>query len=214
MEIQAKGVKPALQGRSRQRRDELINAGMILMQDKSFADISIIDLTAHCGYSVGTFYSRFEDKESFFKAVQEAATASTRAQLEEEFSKPFWKTASLEEIFTKLVNTLFELIAGPHKGVVRASIVLSGSDPEMWKPIHEAGIHIRKMILGLLEERYLKSDPDKSIKSIEFALQMFFGTAVQAILNDPGPVRLTDPEMRQNLTRMFLTYIILEPDKT
>lgn len=206
------GVKPAHQGRSKQRRDELINAGMKLMREKNFADISIIELTASCGYSVGTFYSRFEDKDSFFKAVQAEAVARSHVELKKNYSGSFWKEASNEEFFSQMVNVLIDGLSGPFRGVIKASIMMSGSDPEAWTPIKQSGLIIREILMDLLKDRYLKSNPERSIRSIEFALQMFFGTLVQAILNDPGPVHLDDPEMRHNLTRMLVTYTELEPN--
>ncbi len=206
------GVKPAHQSRSKQRRDELINAGMEMLCEKNFADISIIELTARCGYSVGTFYSRFEDKESFFKAVQVEAIARSHERLRENYKGNFWKTASTEDFFRKMVDVLIDGLSGPFRGVIKASIMMSGSDPASWEPLKKSGFEIRKIILDLVEDRLLKKDPEKSRKSFEFAMQMFYGTLIQAILNDPGPVHLNDKEMRENLTRMIVLYTELEED--
>ena len=206
------GVKPALQGRSKQRRDELINAGMELMRHKNFADISIIELTASCGYSVGTFYSRFEDKESFFNAVQNEAIRLNLENLTAEFKGDFWQTASNQDFFRKMVDVTVEGLLGPYRGVVKASIILSGSNPDVWVPIRESGVRIREIIMDRLKDRFLKSDPARSIETMEFAMQMFYGTLVQAILNDPGPVHFEDENLRKNLTRMLVTYTELEPE--
>ncbi|WP_159104351.1 TetR/AcrR family transcriptional regulator [Sneathiella glossodoripedis] len=204
------GIKPAHQSRSKQRRDELINAGMELMCHKNFADISIIELTASCGYSVGTFYSRFHDKDSFFKAVQSEAISRCHAELRKSYSGEFWKTMSNEDFFRKMVDVLIDGLSGPFRGVVKASIIMSASSREAWEPIRQSGLVIRNLIIDLVKDRFLKDDPNKSIRSIEFALQMFFGTIVQAILNNPGPVHLEDEEMRENLTRMLVRYTELE----
>jgi AcrR family transcriptional regulator len=210
MPTSSSGVKPALQSRSKQRRDELINAGMELLCKKNFADISIIELTASCGYSVGTFYSRFEDKESFFKAVQAEAIARSHEQLRENYRGDFWRTASTEAFFRKMVDVLIDGLSGPFRGVIRASIIMSGSDPSAWEPLKQSGLVIRQIILDLVEDRLLKKNPQESLKSFEFAMQMFYATLIQAILNDPGPVHLDDIEMRENLTRMLVLFTDLE----
>lgn len=204
------GVKPAHQGRSRKRRDELILAGMELLCEKNYADISIIELTANCGYSVGTFYSRFEDKESFFKAVQAHAVEESNKQIKDSFSNTNWEHSSAEEIIKTLVDSTIDGIATSYRGIIRASIVESGSNPEAWMPIRESGKIIRTNLMEKLERFFLKSAPEKSVESIEFGMQMFFGTLIQAILNDPGPVLLRDQAMKDNLTRMLTSYIILE----
>jgi len=206
------GIKPALQGRSKQRRDELISAGMELMRHKNFADISIIELTASCGYSVGTFYSRFEDKESFFNAVQNEAIKLNLENLATEFQGDFWRTASNQEFFRKMVDVVVDGLLGPYRGVIKASIILSGSNPQIWVPIRDSGVSIRELIMNRLKDRFLKNDPARSIETMEFAMQMFYGTLVQAILNDPGPVHFEDDNLRKNLTRMLVTYTELEPE--
>ncbi len=206
------GVKPALQGRSKQRRDELINAGMELMRHKNFADISIIELTASCGYSVGTFYSRFEDKESFFNAAQNEAIKVNLEKLTAEFQGDFWRTASNKDFFRKMVDIIVDGLLGPYRGIIKASIILSGSNPQVWVPIRESGVSIREIIIDRMKDRFLKNDPARSIETMEFAMQMFYGTLVQAILNDPGPVHFEDENLRENLTRMLVTYTELEPE--
>ncbi|MCG8491943.1 MAG: TetR/AcrR family transcriptional regulator [Sneathiellales bacterium] len=206
LEKKQEGVKPALQGRSKHRRDELIHAGMKLLCEKSMNDISIIELTAACGYSVGTFYSRFEDKQSFFRAIQETAITHRLELFEAEFSDPKWKTASPEEIFAHLVNNTVDFIDGSWRGVVKESILGSCTNTEIWEPLRLGGRKISNVIVDLLEPHFLDDNPEESRDSVKFGMQMFFGTIVQAALNNPGPVRLEDKQFRENLTRMLTLY--------
>jgi len=206
LEKKQEGVKPALQGRSKHRRDELIQAGMKLLCEKSMIDISIIELTAACGYSVGTFYSRFEDKQSFFRAIQETAVAHRLEIYETEFADPKWKTASSKEIFEHLVHNTVDFIHGSWRGVVKESILGSCSNREIWEPLRLGGREVSKMILELLEPHFLDDNPEESRASVKFGMQMFYGTIVLAALNNPGPVRLEDKEFRENLIRMLIQY--------
>ncbi len=206
------GVKPARQGRSIKRRDDLIHAGMKLLMKKTISEISIIELTASCGYSVGTFYSRFEDKDSFFLAVQEAAVAQHLEIFKKDFEAPYWKTAPAEEVFRKAVDNMVDAQLTNFRGVVKESFISTGKDQNRWAPIRECGASMSKILVELLEPKFLKSDPKKSLNSVTFAMQMFFGTLVQAVVHDPGPVKLDDPDFRENLTRMMIEFAILEPD--
>ncbi len=210
--IHSTGVKPALQGRSKKRRDELIATGMDLLCEKNFSDISIIELTSACGYSVGTFYSRFNDKESFFIATQKAAVSLFITSIEEEFSNPSWNSASSEEIFSTLVNVSVDLLSTNLRGVVRGSIAMAASNPEAWEPIHKCGETLTLTLLELLKDRFIGDAPYRSEDSIKFGMQMLFGTLAQAILNDKVNVRLTSPEMRKNLTNMLIVYTQLKPE--
>ncbi len=204
------GVKPALQGRSRQRQSELINAGIKLLCKKNISEISIIELTGTCGYTVGTFYSRFDDKESFFFAVQEAAVAKMVFLIRDGFSDQKWKTATAEEIFANLVNITVDVLESELRGVVKESILASCSNKKIWIPIRECGRQMAKIISKLLTPLYLEDKPEESQKSVQFGLQMFYGTLVQAAINNPGPVKLEDPEFRENLTRMLTQYVKLK----
>ncbi|GLQ07132.1 TetR family transcriptional regulator [Sneathiella chinensis] len=205
------GVKPALQERSRQRRNDLIDAGMRLLCEKNIADISIIELTAACGYSVGTFYSRFEDKESFFRAVQTTAVDRMLHLIEEGFQGEHWKKAPPRKVFERLVDYTIEMLNSELSGVVKESLVASRTDKELWYPIRDCGRRMGDIVSDLLQDRFLKDNPRESRDSILFGMQMFFGTLIQAILNDPGPIKLEDPRMRKNLTRMLTLYTKLEP---
>ena len=45
---------------------------------------------------------------------------------------------------------------------------------------------------------------------VGIALQLVFGTLVNAVLHDPGPIGLNDPRMERELTRVFLHSIGLD----
>jgi AcrR family transcriptional regulator len=206
------GVKPAHQLRSRKRRDELINAGIKLLLTKSISQISIIELAATCGYSVGTFYSRFEDKKSFFQALQEASTTLLLDQIHKNFDSEHWKDAPTSAIFRQVVDTTVGILLSDTRGVVKESVIGVSEDPNSWLPIKECGDLISSKLLEMLEGRFLKNDPQRSRDSILFALQMFYGTLVQAVVNDPGPIKIDDPKFCDNLTRMMMVYSELEPN--
>ncbi|MBL4907176.1 MAG: TetR/AcrR family transcriptional regulator [Sneathiella sp.] len=209
-----KGVKPAFQGRSRQRRNELIDAGIQLLCDKGIADISIEELCTECGYSVGTFYSRFDDKISFFKAVQEAAVTEMLRLIDEGIGGEKWKSAPAEEIFARVVNHTIDILTSDIRGVVIESLIISRTSKTTWEPIRLCGRRMAEILIETLKDKFLEEDPETSRESILFGMQMFFGTLIQAILNDPGPVKLKDPLLRENLTRMLCLYARLKPENT
>ena len=46
--------------------------------------------------------------------------------------------------------------------------------------------------------------PAQSRLRVGIALQVVFGTLVNAVLHDPGPIGLNDKRMERELTRVFL----------
>ena len=61
------GVLDVQQDRSYLARNVFIEAGMIALNSRRFDDLHVADIAQAAGQSVGGFYSRFEDKEAFFK---------------------------------------------------------------------------------------------------------------------------------------------------
>ncbi|NTI78492.1 TetR/AcrR family transcriptional regulator [Rhizobium rhizogenes] len=59
------------QQRSRDSLEKLMKAGIDLLEEKGFEGLSIADLSARSGVSVGSIYQRFDGKEALFAALQE-----------------------------------------------------------------------------------------------------------------------------------------------
>jgi len=205
------GVKPAVQQRSRHRRNQLIDTGIKLLCKKSISQISIADLCKDCGFSVGTFYSRFDDKLSFFRAVQEASVTEMLRRLEYVITDVSKAPTVPEDVFRKVVNATMDIVTSEIRGVLRESLVNSPKDSLGWEPIRVCGKKMTEVLLDTLKADFCDQSPEESKNSIFFGMQMLFGTLVQAILNDPGPIKLDDPQMRENLTRMLTVYSKLKP---
>ena len=60
-----------MQKRSRATLERLLAAGIALLEDKGYEGLSIAELSARSGVSVGSIYQRFDSKESLFVALQE-----------------------------------------------------------------------------------------------------------------------------------------------
>jgi len=204
------GVKPARQKRSRQRRDELFTSGMKLLCSRGLDEVSVADITTECGYSIGTFYSRFDDKESFFQALQQRAVDEVLSNIQKEFSKPHWLSAAPEDVLSTTIDFLVHAFNSDVRGVIKESIVESRGATKSWLPIKDAGKAITDVVVALLQHRFLKESPAASEDSIRFGMQMVYGTLVQSLLNNPGPVALDDPAMPANLSRMLRGFVVLD----
>jgi AcrR family transcriptional regulator len=76
------GVNPARQKRSREMSEALLEAGQRLLRKHSLATLSVEDICASIGASVGAFYSRFQSKEAYFQALQHLACHRAASWLE------------------------------------------------------------------------------------------------------------------------------------
>ena len=60
------GVRAAKQSRSLLKHQALLEAGRRLLDAQDLGALSVAQLTRDAGMSVGSFYSRFEDKDAWF----------------------------------------------------------------------------------------------------------------------------------------------------
>ena len=64
----------AVQRRAHATRDALLAAGRQLLTRHDVESLAIADIAGACGLSVGSFYGRFRDKETFFAVLQQQIT--------------------------------------------------------------------------------------------------------------------------------------------
>lgn len=67
----AQTARKPLQKRSRETLEKLLAAGIELLEQDGYEGLSIADLSARAGVSVGSIYQRFDGKEVLFAALQE-----------------------------------------------------------------------------------------------------------------------------------------------
>mgnify|MGYP006282831393 CR=1 FL=1 len=75
-----KGAKPAHQSRSRRTRDKIVAALDTLLKHRPFEQVSVAEIAAQAGVSVGAVYQRFENKDALIPVLFELY----RRRLEEE----------------------------------------------------------------------------------------------------------------------------------
>ncbi|WP_339740144.1 TetR/AcrR family transcriptional regulator [uncultured Maricaulis sp.] len=140
----SQGVRPAQQSRSRQTRAKLVAALEELLRQRSFEDISIADLAAEAGLSVGTVYRRFDNRDALIPVIFElyaervahyAAAPSARLTLEE--------GAGLRTALRQMVSLAWRfLTAEAH--LVRAAHLYARLRPDLvgeeWEAFLEASV--------------------------------------------------------------------------
>ena len=55
-------IQPVRQARSQETLERLLDSAEALIENKGFDDVTVADIAARAGFSVGAVYSRFHDK--------------------------------------------------------------------------------------------------------------------------------------------------------
>lgn len=197
-------VKHGVQLRSMRTAYALLESGAALMRERAFDALSIEDICNGAGATVGAFYGRFDDKQRFFAALQRLTCLRSEAALVRFMTSETAGDARLEVLCRAMVELSVRRYRA-NVGIYRAA--LKHSDEGAWEAFRQLGDRYRQALVQLLAPRLEGlPEPARALR-IRFAYQVMVGTLVHATLNDPGPVRLEDAAMIDELTGLLLGYL-------
>lgn len=162
-------------------------------------------IAAACQVSVGAFYGRFRDKMAFFEALRAKVMEEADASVARYMAEPRWHEVPAHQIIEKILRFMVNGCRN-NRGILRASLKQSAARPEEWLLHQRNGQEIVNRLVALLVPR-LSGAPDEAELRVRFAMQMVFGTLVNAVLNDPGPLPLDDEWLAQEMARMVTSYL-------
>ena len=186
------------QSRSRARREAMIALGQDLLNARDLDDISVVDLTQTLGVSTGSFYTYFEDKTSFFVAVQRAVAQDLDAKIASAFETPEFRKMSPDQRLDRCVTFILTYFRA-HTGVLRGALRHEHRIPEAWEPHRMSA---QRTVDAMVND--LAPEPAKRLR---VATQMAFGAMVNAVLHDPGPLHLHDPEFGPDIIAALQPYL-------
>ncbi len=211
LEGQAGFVAPRY--RSGQRSaDALLEAGRSLLTRISYEGLNVRELCKEANLTTGAFYRRFESKEAFFLALQRLAVDDAdrvKAMLLSKLDSGVEEPVSLREYANVVLDAMCSWFA-QHQGVLRASIQHHERTSNDWQPFMElresmfSDLSIRMAHLTELRAR------NNALAHLKIAFQIVNGAMVNAALNDPGPLTLTDPAFPKALAKMFAAYMFTD----
>ena len=186
------------QSRSRARRAALIELGIEMLNASDLEEISVADMTKRLNISTGSFYTYFDDKSAFFVSVQRAVAQALDAQIATEFETCAFKQLAPPEKLRRCVSSILAYFR-KHTGVLRCALRYEHRIPEAWAPNRvSAQRTVEAMVAGM---------PEDVARRMRVATQMAFGAMVNALLHDPGPLRLNDPAFGAEILAALTPYL-------
>ena len=202
------GVTPSRQKRSRETTAALLRAGEMMLRKHSLDELSIEALCAEVGATVGAFYSRFESKEVYFNALLELAARDSEVNLSHMQDASLGQ-ASLDKLCTMMVSEIAQWMRN-HEGVVRAALQHNDTHPVRWTRFKELGRETVVRATPLFLKAMGNGRRAAKVRTIGFGFQVVFGTLINAVLNDPGPLSIADSEMAARLGRCLFQQLEAE----
>lgn len=209
----ATAVAAPRQTRSQQGLARMLQAGHELIEASgNLDDLSINDIVERAGTSIGAFYRRFDNKDSFFEVLQDAAMAQGLQYVRDTVERdPAWRSDDAATLADAII-VLYVLAFRRNRGLYHASLLRASQRNANWDVVkathHEALTLIVPRLTGALaRSRRIKAADAAAQAALEFdvraTLQMIVGMLVNSVLNDPGPLSLSSRRLRPWLQAQF-----------
>jgi len=201
------GVFAAKQKRSVRIRDSFINVGVEALNDTRLRDLTIAELCHRSGNSVGAFYTRFQDKDAYFRALRGSAIDANDLQAATQFNLEILKGCDATSILEKLVDLLVDVFTGRFRGVLRESLVLILEPDDPWAPMRSSAQKIVETLQLSLVSAFPHSTAAETNIQCRFCFQLIVGTLQNDLINDYHVFTTKDDSLRNGLKKAVCAYM-------
>ncbi len=212
-------LRPPKQRRSRETLQKFLDATRELLEEKSFDDISVAEITRKAGASVGAFYARFDDKEGLLEYLNGLFDAEITGDVRRTIDSKNWNEAPLESVVTELLQVLVRSHRH-HRGTLRALVLRTlagGGGAERPNDMPEGLSPAKPLVDEILRRRNLINHPNPDV-AVHLGLAMAASAVRDRVLYpelgaDTRPrTPITDAVFVEELTRVFLAFLGFSPD--
>lgn len=206
----AAGARPALQQRSREKRDRLIKAGLAAFARDGYESARVVDIVRDAGISVGVFYQRFKDKRGFFSVLEEEFVERGRANWDRfiERADPDW---TARELLERLMRNLGRVIED-NMGFFRALITLGHHDKSVAGPGVELDRYGAERLERYLIERGMLDPKGLGKDDVYFALTTIVKSMIVTAAMNAGPYRASEARSARKFARLFAGFLSIDLD--
>lgn len=198
-------IRPAYQERSRKQRDRLLKAGERVFAQSGFWQAHITEIAKRAGCSVGSFYRRFPDKEALFFALQADMAARAEVNIKRFFADPSRNDESVREVIHRLVHNTVRTMKGI-EGYYRALFELSLRGHNVWPLMRQLESIEADLLLELLRSRSVNVETMTKTNA-HLMIRMMHGQIISVLLHGPGPFKVDDLQLQEELAAMLLRYL-------
>jgi AcrR family transcriptional regulator len=201
------GVVTPKQSRGHQARARLVEACLRLVEDRPFERISIAEIAAEAGMSVGNFYRRFRSKEAILPdlfAIYEARFAEFAERVQQ---APDSADPDLRIQVTAVVQSTVGLFRA-NRGLIQSLHLFSRLHPEL---VPQDNVSRRAHLYERLGQAFEGEGPgDPVLQGRVAAMCLVSALREQVVYPEQAPaaaVGLDDDVLMQQLVEMIVRYV-------
>ncbi len=203
-------AKQPRQTRSHERQRAMLAAGLKLTETRGWDQVTIVDIAAENGFSAGSFYTRFRDKQAYLEVLTTLVADQMQVRMDAYVARAEQAGHDAPNLLAGFVdealNTYTRL-----RGIFRASLLnrkRRQSEETFENPFLRVRLYSCEQFTRLLLP-HLALDEVSARRRLGFAHQMMNSTLVNAVLTDPGPLHMNEPAFREEMVDGLLAYLDL-----
>jgi len=187
------------------RGSTLEEAGVRLLARYDYDQISMAQIAREAGCSVGAFYGRYPDKQTYLYFLVASAFRTLTQCAHEDLGKTPHRKRSAPFIARMIVDhVVSRMTAVKAAGVVRATMKLATVEPLASEPFEDYREAVSKRAISLLAQTSCIS-PSRQIRG---GVQIVIATVTDAILQKkPGPLVVNSPRLNEALYAVLAGYL-------
>ena len=201
------------QARSEETLVRLLDAAEKLLVERGLSAVSVTDIAAAAGSSVGGFYARFKDKDELLRALHEREQRHFQQAIAAAVDPERWAEQPLKLMIERAMQVFFARVSGRLK-LTAAFLESAARRPEQWAhavTIRREVVDSIAELLARRAEEVAHPDPPFAIRFAIYQLLAFVNQrALYTRLDAPSVSDLSDERVREELTRSLCRYLGLE----
>lgn len=206
------GVTPARQARSKIAQERLLETAEAIFAARGWHGAHITEISTAAGYSIGTFYLRFRDKEAVFQALRHRFVGRGRANIDRFFALPRWADESptmLVQTYIVATARIISKNAGFFRALYQRS--LDGEAESDWVELRAATRKAGTRLAAYLRERAPRTDRPDLDELCVFCLSAVEGTIIHRLLNRAAVPVVDEAYFLRGLSQMATACLGLPP---
>jgi len=208
MPAAVEGWRAPRQQRSEATLKAMLAAGRALIHASgSLTGFSLADLTREASVSVGAFYTRFPDKETFCALVLEDTLAEICSGLDARIaSQAAWHDGPALTLCQCIVAFYIDTFRA-HSGLFAAYMRHESIGSPLWRPIREANQRILDRMVPHLARQVPGGTSRWPEDEIRATIQVMVSALTCVVLDAPQGLSLHDARLQERLSVMMHRYL-------
>jgi AcrR family transcriptional regulator len=201
---------PVRQPRARKTSDAIIAAGLALLRERNFDEVSVATIAQRAGVSVGGFYARFEGKEALLHALATEVIADCYAALDHAFTPSRIARASVEGVVRAYVRVMVTKFREHRSAILQIMRHARAGDPLHGLAVRDFNDKVHGRLRELLQQRRAFIGHPNPDFAVNIGLFLVSAAAREAVLGDAlraYPIEVTDDTLIAELTNVYVALL-------